>query len=144
MTEIQLIKEIRVRLGDVYDILEDASVDYNDELLFTHVVSANNALFATSVIDEYTITDLSISPVLSTLDGLLLATKTVAIFLGGNLSSMVRSGELGIRFKSGQDELSTIEAAKRIDAVVARAEKEFRIFVIAKIGGRSAGAERLQ
>ena len=146
MNSLQLIDEIRIRIGDLHEVLDAANVDYSTEYLFKLITSALNSLVVTSVIedDTYTISGVTITPNPSTIDGLLLATKTVVLLLGGDLSASVRSGELGIRFRSGVDEISTIEAAKRIDSTYTRADAEFRGYIIAKIGSKTTGAYRLQ
>jgi len=145
MTNAALLQEIRVRLGDTDGILDVANVDYTDEYIYKHIESAIFHLEATEVTDTtYTVTDTTLSPEPSTIDGLLFATFVVMQMLGGDFSARVRNGEFGIRFKSGQDEISTIEASKKIDSVLKDARKEYRAYVIAKIGSRTAGASRLQ
>lgn len=144
MTTEDVLREIRVRLGDVDGILDEANVDYSDSYLLQHLMSAALHLEALSIVDTVYTVDTDISPEPSVIDGLLLASHSVMQLLGGDLSTKIRNGEYGIRFKSGQDEISTIEASKKIESLLALAKKDFRSYVIARIGDKSTSAVRLQ
>lgn len=144
MTTAQVLKEIRRRLGNVSGILDPISLEYQDDFLLEYVQSALDYLFVMTIVDvEYTLVSSEITPEPSTIDGLLVAAYVSFYLLSGDVQYKVRSGELGTRFKSGQDEISTVEAARLITNIVDMAEKEYRRLVMAKKSPQEANAERL-
>lgn len=145
MTSDTIIKEVRVRLGDVDGIIDSAALDYTDAYLFHYVDASNNFLNSTRVITAtYVVSGTTISPEPSVLDGLLLASYSAYSLLSSDLSKKVRNGELGIRFKSGQDEISTVEAAKKIEETANEAYKNYRLLVMARFSDSSLSMSRLQ
>jgi len=143
-----ILREIRRRVGDVDGILDPAEIDQSNIFWYQYMDSANVHLAATNIITATYIVNsgTGISPDTTIIDGLLIATWSVAHYLSADVSTKVRSGELGIRFKSGQDELSTVEAAKKIESAADRAEKEFRAYVNIKLAdpGGILAASRAQ
>jgi len=145
MDGMTVLKEIRRRVGGVEGILDSINIDYSDEFWFEYVDGAVNFLSATDIITAtYLVSGTAISPEPSTIDGLLLANWTVWTYLTSDISKKIRSGELGIRFKSGQDEISTIEAARKIETVADHAEKAFRHLVGMKLADKDGKAVRVQ
>jgi len=145
MDGMTVLKEIRRRVGGVEGILDSINIDYSDEFWFEYVDGAVNFLSATDIITAtYLVSGTVISPEPSTIDGLLLANWTVWTYLASDLSKKVRSGELGIRFKTGQDEISTVEAARKIETIADQAEKSFRHLVGMKLADKDGKAVRVQ
>lgn len=145
MTGDGIIRDMRVRLGDVDGILSSADIDYSDSYLFEYIESSNDILTSTGIITEtYVVSGATISPSPSTIDGLLLSAHSTFILLSSDINKKVKDGEMGIRFKSGQDEISTTEAAKQLKNAADESYKEFRRLVMAKFAGDSTTMERLQ
>jgi hypothetical protein len=145
MDSVTILKEIRRRVGDVDGIIDSANQDASDEVWFEYVDSAVNFLDANSITTTtYVVSGTSISPEPTTLDGLMLASWSVYTYLLGDLARRVRNGELGIKFKTGQDEISTVEAAKKIESAAAQAEREFRHLVNMRVADKTGKAARVQ
>lgn len=146
MTIEGILKEIRRRLGDVDGLLDELTLDYSDEFIFEYITSAIDMLEVTMPEDEfdYTFSGSSISPEPIKVDGLLIAALAAKMIIKNDVLAKIKSGELGIRFKSGLDELSTIEAGKLMRESVSAIDSDYRTLVMAKLAGRAAGAARLQ
>lgn len=139
------MSEIRRRLGDLSGILGLKTPEYSDDALLETISGSLNDLIARKVFTtSYTISGSSITPEPSLLDGLIIATWSVNDLLTGDFVSKVRSGGLGVRFRSGQDEISTVEAAKKVVTVQENARKEFRELVNIKMANITDSASRLQ
>jgi hypothetical protein len=114
------------------------------------VKSSNRLLFATGVLDVEYVIDGNVTPPTMTpepeeyIDNLLIATYAAYVLISGDLSRKVRSGELGIRFKSGQDEISTGEASRHMSSIAKDIMKEYRGLVISKLSDRDDGFVRAQ
>jgi len=145
MDGITVLKEIRRRLGGVDGIIDSDDIEHSDEFWFEYIDGAVNYLSATDIITAtYLVSGTSISPEPTTMDGLLLASWSVWSYLSGDLNKKIRNGELGIRFRSGLDELSTVEAARKIETAAEKAERNFRNLVNMKVADRTGTAVRVQ
>lgn len=146
MTTEQVLREVRRRIGDVDGILDDLLLDYGDEYIFEYIDSAVIQLKVFSIITEteYTVTGTSISPDPEDIDGMLIASLTATQLLRHDTVKRVQTGEMGVRFRSGEDELSTVEAARLISRAVDKIETDYRGFVMAKLSAKSTGVERTQ
>ena len=145
MTGIGILNEIRRRLHGVDEILDSTGQIHSDEFWFEYIDSAVNYLTATDIVTvQYLVAGTSISPEPSTIDGLLIATWSVWQYLSGDLNKKLKDGSLGIRFKSGLDEFSTVEAARKIETVITQSEKAFRHLVVMKLADKESKAVRVQ
>ena len=145
MTGASIINEMRVRLGDVDGILDAADIDYSDSYLFEYIKASNNVLTSSEIITStYVASGTTFSPEPSTLDGLLLASHATYTLLKSDTAKKVKDGSLGIVFKSGQDQISTVEASRGIQNIAQEYYKEYRYLVMAKFVGDSNGIQRLQ
>lgn len=146
MTIEGILKEIRRRLGDVDGLLDELTLDYSDDHIFEYIASAIDFLTVTMPTDQfvYSFSGSSISPEAETVDGLLIASLAAKMIIKNDVLAKIKNGELGIRFKSGLDEISTIEAGKLIRESVSSIDDDYRMLVMAKLSGRDAGAVRLQ
>jgi hypothetical protein len=145
MNSAAILREIRRRVGDVDGILDSANQDSSDEAWFEYIDGAVNFMSATDITaTTYVVSGTSILPEPTTIDGLLFASWSVWTFLAGDLATKVRNGDLGIRFKTGQDEISTVEAARRIESVATQAEKEWRSLVNMRVSDKTDAATRVQ
>jgi len=145
MTGQEILWEIRRRIGDISGILDAIDLEYTDEYLMEFVKSAINFNDALGLLDStYTVSEIDLSPEPSSIDGMILSTYATKLVLSGDIATNVRSGGLGIRFRSGQDEISTVEASRRVNELASDSEKDYRNMVMAKIAGSTTGAERKQ
>lgn len=145
MNGVTILKEIRRRVGDVDGIIDSANQDSSDEVWFEYVDSAVNFLDANDITTTtYVVSGTSILPEPSTIDGLLVASWSAFRFLSGDLAKKIRNGELGIRFKTGQDEINTSQAAEKIESAASQAEKEFRQLVNMRVSDKTGKATRVQ
>lgn len=137
-----IIKAVRVRLDEVLDLVD---TELEDEFILEYMEDSLNVLMATEIVTEsYDMVDAIITPEPSLIDGLLVATHTVRTLLVSDIAKKVRDGSLGIRFRTGQDEISTVEASKQLSAVAEDISREFRRLVIAKLSKDPNNAHRLQ
>jgi hypothetical protein len=138
----RIIKEIKLRLNKYLEILD---TDPEDSYYLDYIQSSADFLAATNVLTvEYSVDEDEISPETSAIDGLLIATYSTAMILDADLTGKVRSGQFGIRFRTGQDEISTVEVSKQMAAAAEALMRDFRDLVIAKVSGREDVAHRLQ
>lgn len=129
MTAAEILKHIRRRIGEVgYVIGEDASAIYSDEYLLEYVDGAHIYLDAIDAMDDDYVVDVSgasITPEPSDYDGLLIALKASADLMAGDLTAKIREGALGVRFRTGVDEISTAEAGRIVAQLAQKHEKSF-------------------
>ena len=146
MTIEGILKEIRRRLGDVDGLLDEVNLDYSDDYIFEYIASAIDYITVTMPADQFTysFSGSTVSPEPETIDGLLIAALAAKMIIRNDVLHKVKNGEFGIRFKSGLDEISTIEAGKLIRGSVTGIEEDYRSLVMAKLSGNTAGATRLQ
>lgn len=146
MNGVGILKEIRRRVGDVDGILDVANVDQSDEFWFEYIDGAVNHLTATDVISTttYVVSGTTITPEPSTIDGVLFALWSVHTYLDGTLAGQIDNGDLGIRFKSGQDEISTVEASRRIGETTAKTAKNLREMINQKVADKANTSLRVQ
>lgn len=140
-----ILREVRRRISDVDGVLDELTLDYSDDYIFEYISSAIDYLEVTLITTTtYTLSGTAISPEPSKIDGLLIAALSAKMIVLGDTLTRLKSGELGVRFRSGQDEISTIEAGRLLEASGQRIEKDYRNLVMAKLAGSSVGAERVQ
>lgn len=145
MTTKDVVREMRRLLGEALVTLGDASPIYKDEFLLEHLDGVAEKLAANGVMTVRYQVDFneldsnddpiepSITPEPDALDGLILAAHAVCEILSGDLSEKVRQGDLGVRFKSGIEDISTVEASRRIAEVVTKALEDARYWTIIKL-----------
>ena len=145
MNGVTILREIRRRVGDVDGIIDSAYKDVSDEFWYEYIDGAVNFLDANEITTAtYVVSGTSILPEPTSIDGLLVASWAVSTFLSADLAKKVRNGDLGVKFKTGQDEISTVEAARRIEGVASEAEKEFRSLVNMRVSDKSDASIRVQ
>jgi hypothetical protein len=112
-----ILKEMRRRLGEVLVTLGEALPIYSDDFLLDYVAGAalhmnvmgfGDASYSVNLVDN------TITPEPSDMDGILLSAMAVMDLVNGDTLKKVIEGELGVRFKTGMEELSTTEASKEI------------------------------
>lgn len=137
-----ILREIRIRTGDVEAFLFDAMPELSDIHLFEFIRTASRYLYAVGILNiDYSFSvdpdtdELLVSPTPFYIDVLLIATYALYLYMTDDLKSKIVSGELGVRFRSGQDEISTIEASRQLANVTNDIFKEYRSLVMAKLSG---------
>jgi hypothetical protein len=152
----QVLREIRVLLGDALASIGDAAPSFTDEYLLELVHSASAVGAATGVLDthysvsaadpaaEASFSALEITPEPSLIDGLILAAFAVYRLVSGDLQSKVANGDLGVRFKTGLEEISTVEAARHMDKASTNLLKHVRYLITIKLSGGGRFTSRVQ
>ena len=145
MTSEGILKEVRRRIGDVDGMLDELTLDFYDDFVFEYISSAVDHLDVSLITTaSYTVSGTTVSPDPSKIDGLLIASLAAKMILEGHVMSKVLSGSLGVRFTSGQDSISTVEAGKMITRYVETIGSYYRNMVMAKLAGSDSGASRVQ
>lgn len=143
-----VLRKMRRMLGEVaYTIGDEVMPVFTDEYLLEYVQDAAEYLEIANIGDRVYSIDLfppTITPEPSTADGSLLATWAAAKLLSGDLSKKIRDGDLGIRFRTGLNEISTVEASRRVNDQAKELFQEFDRLVTLKLAKRAGGAERVQ
>lgn len=127
MTTAEALAEMRILLGNAAGILDANDVELSDAHLLLYLKSALRRFSSMEIFDfVYDLSGSEITPELDTLEGLLAASFGAYMLLASDISAKVRSGDLGIRWRSGQDEISTIEASRQVDRAAKDLYKEYR------------------
>lgn len=147
MDALAIIAVMRRRLGEaLVTIGETVPPEYSDGLLLEYVRGAALELGVLGITDtEYTVdvVNSTIIPEPSNIDGLLLGAKAVADLVSGDLVRRVTSGEMGIRFRTGVDEISTIDAGRHIGQEGAKLNQWYRHIATLKLSRADGASERL-
>lgn len=145
MDATAVLKVMRRRLGEVAAILGESSPTWDDDYLMEYVQGAALLHEAKDIGTDYTVVvdPASLDPEPNVVEGMLLALKAAADLLGGDLTFKVAAGDLGVRFRTGLEEISTVEASRRISEVASKAEGEYRSLLTHYLSGNTT-ASRIQ
>jgi hypothetical protein len=141
-----VLAEMRRRLGEALVTIGADTPDYPVELLMDYVFGAAlylDAMGISPTVYAVVLSPPAITPEPSTIDGLLLATRACADLLAGDTAAKVRNGELGVRFRTGVDELSTVEAARMIKDAGGDLERRFVSIKMLKLSTTDTASQRV-
>jgi len=119
MTTAELLLIVQQFVGEAAAVLGGEAETYTDSFILEYVKTMNFMLIMSDITTSISVDPLAetITPDPSDSIGMLLATKTAAGIIGGDLLKKVRLGELGISFKSGATSITTSEAAKKLNDI---------------------------
>jgi hypothetical protein len=153
MTAADVLREFRRLLGEALVSLGDAAPAFTDEHLVEYIKGSLLGAEAVGVVTGYTLTEqnvgqptytFTIAPDPSSIDGLILATMSAAALLSGDLNARIRDGSLGVKFVTGLEEISTIEAGRRYTGALNDIQKHVRYLIVRKLSNGTEYASRVQ
>jgi hypothetical protein len=150
MTMAEVLQAMRIQLGDALTPFGEAAPSYSDKVLAEFVRDAAQFCRATGIFSQdYTVEIPSagpptISPLPEMIDGLILGALSVENLLSGDLVTRARQGELGVRFETGMEVISTVEAGKHVAGAVNYARRRFRYLVTQKLSSTLSATKRVQ